>query len=316
MERARIVVGVDGSTTSREALRWAACLGEVLGAEVVAIHAIGLLEGVHDCDTSADSWRAGLRDLVERTWCAPLVRAPGAHRIEIHDGHPVDVLLAAADREDATLLVVGSRGVGANPALALGSTSLRVLQAAQVPVLVVPDRPAGRAPADGVHLHHILVGLDRSEASLAALELAADLAGTLGGSLSALEIFEYVPPFPLGPSTAVTSEGEEHAIERTMTLLEAEVRGIRERGVGVQVIVRSGDPAPTLLEVADDLDADLVVVGTRGRGGPGELLLGSVARTVADRARRPTLVVPAAAGPVHLRRGTERGERQPTGTGS
>jgi nucleotide-binding universal stress UspA family protein len=110
MERARIVVGVDGSTTSREALRWAACLGEVLGAEVVTIHAIGLLEGAHDCDTSADSWRAGLRDLVERTWCAPLVRAPGAHRIEIHDGHPVDVLLAAADREDATLLVVGSRG--------------------------------------------------------------------------------------------------------------------------------------------------------------------------------------------------------------
>jgi nucleotide-binding universal stress UspA family protein len=101
-----------------------------------------------------------------------------------------------------------------------------------------------------------------------------------------------------------------------MTLLETEVSGIRERGVGVQVIVRSGEPAPTLLEVADDLDADLVVVGTRGRGGPGELLLGSVARTVADRARRPTLVVPAAAGRVHLRRGDEHGERQPSGAGS
>jgi nucleotide-binding universal stress UspA family protein len=47
-----------------------------------------------------------------------------------------------------------------------------------------------------------------------------------------------------------------------MTLLEAEVRDIRERGVGVQLSVRSGDPAPTLLEVADDLDADLVVLGT------------------------------------------------------
>jgi Universal stress protein family len=42
-------------------------------------------------------------------------------------------------------------------------------------------------------------------------------------------------------------------------------------------------------------------VGTRGLGGPADLLLGSVARTVADRARRPTLVVPATAGSVHLR---------------
>ena len=70
------------------------------------------------------------------------------------------------------------------------------------------------------------------------------------------------------------------------------------------MVVRSGDPAATLLEVADDVDADLVVVGTRGHGGPDELLLGSVARTVADRARRPTLVVPATAGLVHLRRRT------------
>ena len=87
-----------------------------------------------------------------------------------------------------------------------------------------------------------------------------------------------------------------------MALLEAEVRGVRARGVGVQVVVRSGDPAATLLEVADDVDADLVVVGTRCHPRPDELLLGSVARTVADRARRPTLVVPATAGPVHLRR--------------
>jgi nucleotide-binding universal stress UspA family protein len=160
------------------------------------------------------------------------------------------------------------------------------------------------------------VGVDRSDPSLAALELAADLAGMLGGSLSVVEVFEYVPPFPLGPATAVTSEGEERALERTAALLEAEVRGIRGRGVGVQVIVRSGDPAPTLLEVADDVDADLVAVGTRGRGGPAELLLGSVARTVAHRARRPTLAVPAAAGRVALVRRAESEVCEPTGADS
>jgi nucleotide-binding universal stress UspA family protein len=299
MEEARIVVGVDGSTTSREALRWAVGLGEVLGAEVVAIHALGLLDRWHDPDASARSWRRTLCELVERTWCVPLARSPGAHRVEVQDGDPVEVLLAAADSEHADLLVVGSRGVGDRPELALGSTSLRVLQAARVPVLVVPDRRPGTAPVDALRLHHLLVGVDGSETSRAALELAGDVAVALGGSLSVLEVVDYVPPFPLGESTTATSGGQGPA--QAVALLEAEVRGVRSRGVGVQVIVRSGDPAPTLLEVAGDVDADLVVVGTRGLGGPADLLLGSVARTVADRARRPTLVVPATAGSVHLR---------------
>jgi nucleotide-binding universal stress UspA family protein len=316
MEAIRIVVGVDGSNTAQEALRWAVRLGEVVGAEIVAVHAVGLLEEVHDRDVAEDSWRARLRDLVEEVWCAPLARTRCRHRVELREGHPVDVLLAAADDEPAALTVVGSRGVGANPALALGSTSLRVLQAARVPVLVVPDLSEDGSPAGGLALRHVLVGVDRSEPSLAALELAADVAQLLGGSLSVLEVVEYVPPFPLGPSTARTSEGEERAPERVMVLLEEEARRIRRRGVGVQVIVRSGDPAPTLLEVADDIDADLVVVGTRGRGGQADPLLGSVARTVADRARRPTLVVPAAAGSVHLRGRDERSEPQQTGTAS
>lgn len=305
MEGARIVVGVDGSPTSQEALRWSIGLADALDAEVVAIHALGLLDRWRDADASARSWRRTLCALVERTWCAPLAQAPGAHRVEIRDGHPVDVLLAAADDEHACLLVVGSRGVGDRPELALGSTSLRVLQAARVPVLVVPDRGRGAPRAAGLALRHLLVGVDRSETSRTALDVAADVAMALGGSLSVLEVVEYVPPFPLGASTAVPSEVDEPSPGRAMELLEAEVRDLRERGVGVQVIVRTGDPAATLLEVADDVDADLVVVGTRGRGGPAELLLGSVARTVADRARRPTLVVPASAGRVHLRRGTD-----------
>jgi nucleotide-binding universal stress UspA family protein len=296
VSRTWIVVGVDGSATSQEALRWAVALGDALDAEVVAIHALGLLDHWRDADASARSWRKPLCDLVQRTWCAPLVRAAGAHRVELHDGHPVDVLLAAAEREHAALLVVGSRGVGGNPALALGSTSLRILQTARLPVLVVPERRKGAREAEEIRLRHLLVGVDGSEPSLAALELAADVTEVLGGSLSVLHVFEYVPPFPVEPAAEV----ETHTGEQALELLEASACAIRRRGVGVQPVIRSGDPARTLLDVADDVDADLVVVGSRGRGGPHELLLGSVARTVADRARRPTLVVPAAAGRVHL----------------
>jgi nucleotide-binding universal stress UspA family protein len=305
MEGTRIVVGVDGSTASQEALRWATGLGEALGAEVVAIHALGLLDRWHDPDASARSWRRTLCALVERTWCAPLARSRGHHRVEVRDGDPVEVLLAAVEDEHADLLVVGSRGVGGRPELALGSTSLHVLRAARVPVLVVPDRRPAAAAADRLRLRHLLVGVDHSQASRTALDLAADVAASLGGSLSVLEVVEYVPAFPLDEPTAAGGGLQRRAAEAAMALLEAEVRHVRARGVGVQVVVRSGDPAATVLEVADDVDADLVVVGTRCNPRPDELLLGSVARTVADRARRPTLVVPPTTVIVHLRGRTD-----------
>jgi hypothetical protein len=72
------------------------------------------------------------------------------------------------------------------------------------------------------------------------------------------------------------------------------------------VVVRSGEPESALLEIAADVDADLVVVGSRGHGDPARPLLGSVARSVVHRARRPTLVVPAAAGEAHLRPAAEQ----------
>jgi nucleotide-binding universal stress UspA family protein len=301
MERACIVVGVDGSVAARQAVLWAAGLGPVLGAEVVAVHAVGLLEDLHDATEEPAAWRARVLDRVTHTWCAGLAEAACPHRVVVRDGPPVDVLLAVARDEHADLLVVGSRGVGAaEPAQALGSTSLHVLQTARCPVLVVPEPPPGEPEPAPAGLRRVLVGVDRSAPSLAALDLAADLAESAGGSLCVLEVFEYVPPFPLGPSSARTSEAEERAIARTRGLVEVHARAIRDRGVGVQVIVRSGDPAPTLLVVADDVDADVVVVGTRGRGDPAQPLIGSVARAVVNRIRRPTLVVPAAAGTVRL----------------
>jgi nucleotide-binding universal stress UspA family protein len=278
---ARIVVGVDGSPPAQEALRWAVALGDCLDLGIVAVHAVGPLDRWHDPDASARSWRRALSDLVERTWCAPLSRAATAHRVEVREGHPVDVLLTAAATQDAALVVVGSRGMGTDPAVALGSTSLQVLYAARVPVLVVPGRRRGADRRDLLVAPRLLVGVDGSQPSLAALALAADIAGLAGGSLRVLHVF---------------GRRGGHALDRMMTPVEAELRDIRERGLGAHTIVRSGDPAPTILDVADDVDADLVVVGTRGHGGQAEMLPDSVARTVAGQAERPTLVVPAAAG--------------------
>jgi quercetin dioxygenase-like cupin family protein len=68
------------------------------GAQVAAVHAVGLLEELHDRDLGEDSWRASLRDLVERTWCAPLARARCAHRVDLRDGHRVGTFALAQGR--------------------------------------------------------------------------------------------------------------------------------------------------------------------------------------------------------------------------
>lgn len=92
----------------------------------------------------------------------------------------------------------------------------------------------------------------------------------------------------------------------TAAVLEDLVQELRTDQIAVEVVVRSGDPAATLVQVTDDIDADLVVVGSRGGGDPADPLLGSVARTVAARSHHPTLVVPSAAGPVRLTPKTAR----------
>jgi nucleotide-binding universal stress UspA family protein len=139
MKLERIVVGVDGSPNSVTALEWAVGLAEPAGAEVVAVHALGLLARLGaGPPVPASKHRAEIVERFERDWCARLDRATVPCRRLVRDGSPVGVVLAVADEVDADMVVVGSRGVGAHPGSLLGSTSAHVAQHAHQPVLVVP----------------------------------------------------------------------------------------------------------------------------------------------------------------------------------
>ena len=136
----RILVGVDGSDNSRAALEWAAALALATGAEVVAVHAVGLLEQLEgDVRVPAQSHRQEIQDLLEQRWCAPLDGAGVRSRRLLRDGPPVLALLAAADETEADLVVVGQRGTGGFPALLLGSTSTQLAQHCRRPLTIVPS---------------------------------------------------------------------------------------------------------------------------------------------------------------------------------
>ena len=128
-----IAVGFDGSPESETAVRWALKLANQLGAELVFIHAAGLLEHIDEPGVVAE--------LEETVWVLASESGfdPARGRWLVSDGNPCSVLLRAAGPPiSADLVVVGSRGKGAHAGL-LGSTSHELAQHAPVPVLIVPS---------------------------------------------------------------------------------------------------------------------------------------------------------------------------------
>lgn len=137
----RILVAVDGSPGSARAIAWAAELAAELDAEVVAVHALGLLEEIEPGrKVPTQAHREEIRRRFEADWCAPL----DLHRVHgrrlLRDGPPVAVLLAVAEEVEADLIVMGSRRLGGFPDTLLGSTSTQVAQQAHVPVTIIPVR--------------------------------------------------------------------------------------------------------------------------------------------------------------------------------
>jgi nucleotide-binding universal stress UspA family protein len=140
MTTRRLVVAVDDSEGSARAVRFVASVAGPLGAEVVAVHALGLLAEIGDHAVPAQSHRDEVAAMLER-WSAPLAEAGVAVRCLLVDGNPVQALLSAAEDEDAEAIVVGKRAAAGVPGLQLGSTSQQLVQHSPIPVIVVPERP-------------------------------------------------------------------------------------------------------------------------------------------------------------------------------
>ncbi|MEU2398134.1 universal stress protein [Streptomyces pseudogriseolus] len=132
----RIVVGVDGSPSSRQALRWAARQAALTGGTVPALtSSLGWLP-----PSSGDEEALEARAREDLTPCVE--ETLGAHpsadvRTKVRYGTPASVLLRAA--RDASLLVVGSRGLGGFAGLLLGSVAQHCVQHAACPVVVVRE---------------------------------------------------------------------------------------------------------------------------------------------------------------------------------
>lgn len=145
----KLLVGVDGSDGSRDAVEWTARLATATGAEVLAVHILTYDRELLR-DLSLDTIRTWRRDLaheLETGWTGPLRVAGVAHRcVVLEDDSPAAGLLAVADREQVDLLVVGALGRGRLVGRILGGVSYRLLHHADRPVVVVPRGPEDSSP--------------------------------------------------------------------------------------------------------------------------------------------------------------------------
>lgn len=199
---------------------------------------------------------------------------------ELVEDRPVQVLLTAG--RDARLLVVGHRGLGGLGGLVLGSTAAALALHARCPVVV-----ARGAEGAGDAERPVVVGVDGSSAGEAALGFAFDAAATRGVTLTAVHawhdsLFDVTLP-PVLDSTALVVDEQEVLAERLAGWGEKYPEVIVER-----VVVR-GRAGGVLVEQSET--AQLLVVGTRGRGDVESLVLGSVSHAVVHRAHCPVAVV-------------------------
>ncbi|MBX7267837.1 universal stress protein [Micromonospora sp. Llam7] len=283
---APVVVGVDGSEISLHAVRTAAREAAYRHRPLRVVHAfIWPMMKVPLGPAPGAPTEGGLRNQAERCVAeavteagkvAPEVPVTGA----VVDGAATVVLLAEA--RDAALIVLGNRGLGGFAGLLLGSVAVQVSAHADSPVLVVRDESRADGP--------VVVGVDGSELSREAVGFAFEEAAWRGSELVAVHAWLY--PTPVGPGDILPLVYDLDAFrdEEERTLAEA-VAGWSERYPEVTVRQRlvRGSPARALVE--ESRTAQLLVVGARGRGALGGLLLGSVGHAVLHHAHSPLAIV-------------------------
>jgi nucleotide-binding universal stress UspA family protein len=139
----------------------------------------------------------------------------------------------------------------------------------------------------------IVLGFDGSPGADAAVEWCQGYAPLLDAEVVAVAVIDMVPFVGLPPTDSPLSGAAIEIMEETTRKsLEEGVTPLRARGVDCRTLVQTGNPAEVLNRVAVQEEADLVVVGRRGRGGFAEMLLGSVPHALAHHCTRPLVIVP------------------------
>ncbi len=272
---AHLLVPLDGTPQSAVSLLLARTLARVNGAR---IHLLRVVREPPD-DGMASSALEYLRRIVPELTAGGL-RVGMALRV----GDPAREILAESAASHADMIVMGSHGrVGLRRAV-LGSVSERVLRDSQVPVALV--RPGGHRPD---RLCLLLVPVDGTPGSALAIAAARSLAQDAHARVILAEVVAPLPRF--GEGCYIDPGWEEDTRRAAQARLDRTARALTRSSVPAEAVTRIGPIVGTLSSLADEVDADLVVMSTHALTGASRTLLGSVADDVVRHCSRPVLLI-------------------------
>jgi nucleotide-binding universal stress UspA family protein len=283
-----LLVGYDGSEQSRDALALTHLLAPLTGQRVVALAVITLAP----TEATWMEYERIQREEVERLGREVEAGLEGIE-VEFRDvlsPSPAHEIHDAAAEVGAGMIVLGSTHRGAIGRVLPGSVADRLLSAAPCPVAVAPRGYRDRNP----RIHSITVAFDGSPEAELALATAASLAATAGGGLRVISVANpedarvAIPGAAGWAGIVTTQEGAEEERKRVAERLEAAVAGLDASLNASGEVVVDTHPAAVIADAT--AEADLLVMGSRGYGPLGRVLLGGVASNVIRNAACPVVV--------------------------
>lgn len=280
-----LLVPLDGGPVAETALPYAEAIARGARSEVVLLTAVDRQHssGVHEC-WGLGQETAWARSYLEgkRRWLESLGLTV---RVEMAFGPAAHCILRVAQQLEAPLIVMAGRPPRGPEPWSRGGVSMRVVEAAACPVLLVRGGGVGS-------LDRVLLPLDGSPLSLTVLPLARDLCLALRAravllhvvALGGLAAAAYASRGYLAESLTILQE-------EALAMLEDVAEDLRSSGLEVETRVAVGHAINQTLQAAQDTGAGIIALCSHGRSGQGRPFMGSVAQAVLQRSTIPCLLV-------------------------
>lgn len=277
----KMLVAIDGSESGFHALKESFKLASNEKSWITVTCVVPSYEG--DLDTVAlGSVIASIRKPCEQALeeAKRIARSEGVLiKTVCEEGESYERIIDLSEEENAELIIMGRRGLTRLERVLMGSVTARVIGHSRRDVLIVP-RDAE------IQWNKILITTDGSKYSKAATGRAIDFAMAYGGELKVLSIVDMPAEFYGEAPDAV-----EDLINKAKAYVEDVKKQAEAAGVKTETLVREGETYRIILDVAEDLGVNAIVMGSHGKTGLRRLLMGSVTEKVIGYASCPVLVV-------------------------
>jgi len=294
-EITRILCPVDLSDFSPPVLAHAAALARLYGAEITALHVFAAWLPA-PAQATYPGWMMQIpearQSITEELTALVDPFATNGHALSLRtaDGDAATEIVRHAQDMAAHLIVMGTHGRSGFDRFTLGSVTEKVLRRASCPVLTLP--PGAARLAEAVEYRQILWPTDFSEPSERALELAVSLAVRARGTVLGLHVVETLGGDPLPPdSPEYVAAFRRYQRDSAKGALHELADRHQATGCRIDEAVILGKPYQEILRVAADRNADVIVIGVRGRGAIDLTLFGSTTNQVVRRATCPVITL-------------------------